>query len=76
MAHRGVHLEPTKCQGKKGEWKMKDEKCCGTCRYNGYISEYGTWGCDCPESGAYGLLTAYDDCCEEWEEKSNVHKAD
>lgn len=47
-----------------------ENECCGSCTYSEYDREEGQWGCVNPESEGYGLLTAYDDGCEEWEEKS------
>lgn len=46
---------------------MQDNQCCGTCRHHKPFAD--EWGCDNEESEAYGLETAYDDYCEEYEEK-------
>lgn len=45
------------------------EQCCGNCIYNNYDRQEGQWCCICADSEAYGLLTAYGDSCEEWEER-------
>ena len=51
-------------------------KQCGTCKYNTPEYEGGTrevkdFYCDNEESECYGLPTAYDDSCEDWEEKED-----
>lgn len=50
---------------------MSREQCCGTCIYNNYNRQEGAWECINADSEGYGLLTAYDDSCEEWEEKAD-----
>lgn len=45
------------------------EQCCGNCKYSGYDKEEKEWYCNNPESETYGILTAYGDGCEEWEER-------
>lgn len=45
------------------------ERCCGTCRHHKPFA--GEWGCDNEESENYALETAYDDYCEEYEEKED-----
>lgn len=47
------------------------EQCCGNCKHHGYDREEKEWHCNNPESDAYGLLTAYGDSCEEWEERKD-----
>lgn len=42
-------------------------KGCYKCKH--YIPIENTFGCDCEESEGYGLETAPDDWCEEFEEK-------
>lgn len=49
---------------------MDNNKYCGTCIYNNYNNITGEWGCINADSEAYGLETAYDDYCEEWEGKA------
>ena len=46
---------------------MDDKEQCGTCRFNSY--EYGEFSCSNTDSDNYGIPTAYDDSCEDWEEK-------
>lgn len=47
---------------------MQDkERYCGTCCHHKPFAD--EWGCDNEESEAYGLETAYDDYCEEYEER-------
>ena len=48
---------------------MTDNQCCGTCRFHKPFAD--EWGCDNEESEAYGLETAYDDFCEEYDEKED-----
>jgi hypothetical protein len=47
---------------------MFNEKCCGNCNYHEPQDE-DVFVCVCEDSEGYGLETAYDDCCEEHEEK-------
>lgn len=47
---------------------MNEHKICATCKYN--KREDGEFYCSCESSDIYGLSTAYDDECEEWEAKS------
>ena len=49
--------------------RAMSNECCGTCKYNRYGGEVADFECVCKESEAYGLQTAYDDFCEEWEKK-------
>ena len=44
-------------------------ECCGTCIYTRYNRYSGDFECICEDSEAYGLPTAYDDKCEEWEKR-------
>lgn len=49
-----------------------EEHACGTCRFNKPSWETGHlcgFHCTNEDSEAYGLDTAYDDSCEEWEDK-------
>lgn len=48
---------------------MNQGMCCGTCKYNEFDYE-GQWCCINSDSEAYGLFNAYDDSCEEWEDKA------
>lgn len=41
-------------------------ECCGTCRYHKPMAG-DEFTCDNEESEGYGLSTAYDDHCEEYE---------
>ena len=50
------------------------KECCGNCKYNAvYIDATGygksTFFCDNEESSEYGSPTAYDDSCDDFEEK-------
>ena len=40
---------------------------CGTCKYNSW--DDGVYICGNPEGEYYGAMTAYDDGCEDYEEK-------
>ena len=42
---------------------------CGTCKYNKYNSYEQSYYCGNEDSDYYGIDTAYDDECEEWEDK-------
>lgn len=45
--------------------------CCGTCQYCKCVGKPNTkssmWICDNPDSDYYGLDTAYDDACDDYE---------
>ena len=43
--------------------------CCGNCIHCKFID--GEWTCTNEESDGYGLETAYDDKCVEWEERDD-----
>lgn len=43
-------------------------ECCGNCKYHKAV-EKDTFVCQNEGSEGYALETAYDDCCEEFEEK-------
>lgn len=45
---------------------MEKKECCGTCRFHKNCE--GEWTC-CNERSddGYGLETAYDEVCDEWE---------
>lgn len=51
------------------------EKCCGTCKYHKPSGLTPTWWdkldyfCINEDTNAYGLVTDYTFCCEEWEER-------
>lgn len=47
---------------------MTETQCCGQCRHHKYM-ELEEFMCDNENSEGYGLGTAYDDCCEEFEER-------
>lgn len=47
---------------------MDKEQCCGDCRWHKRIARH-EFVCDNENSEGYGLSTAYDDCCEEFEER-------
>lgn len=47
------------------EWYGDEDKC-GECAYNHYDKKEKCWVCGNPESENYGLMTAYDDSCEEF----------
>jgi len=42
---------------------------CGACKYNRYDPVEQAYYCDNQESDNYGVFTAYDDNCEDFEEK-------
>lgn len=44
-------------------------KCCGTCKYNGYDRENKSFICDNPDGEYFGCDTGYSDKCPDWEEK-------
>ena len=46
---------------------MDKEKCCGNCAYH-IPMPLDEFMCDNENSEGHGLSTAYDDCCEEFEE--------
>lgn len=49
-----------------------NKECCGTCSYHKPAWETGKlagYSCTNEDSDGYGLSTAYDDRCEEWEER-------
>ena len=48
---------------------MNDE-CCGTCGWHVRV-ESGDYVCTQSESEAFGLETAYDDRCDEWEKRED-----
>ncbi len=50
------------------EWWGDDDKC-GECIYNKYDNREKCYVCSNRESENYGLMTAYDDCCEEHERR-------
>lgn len=41
-------------------------QCCGTCQHH-IPMPMDEWCCNNEDSEGYGLNTAYDDCCEEYE---------
>ena len=43
-------------------------QCCGQCLYHKLMAQ-DEFMCDNENSEGYGLSTAYDDCCEEFEER-------
>ena len=43
-----------------------NKECCGTCLYH-FLESDDEWVCDNDYSDAYGLETAYDDSCEDYE---------
>ena len=48
------------------------EKTCPTCKHNKYKdfgSGFREWGCDNENSDCFTMATAWDDVCEDWEEK-------
>lgn len=45
---------------------MDKEQCCGDCRWHKRIAR-NEFVCDNENSEGYGLSTAYDDCCEEFD---------
>lgn len=48
----------------------EDNRCCGNCHYHRkYNNE---WECMNSDSEGCGCPTAYEDCCEEWEERSEL----
>ncbi|MCD8209051.1 MAG: hypothetical protein LUD72_14025 [Bacteroidales bacterium] len=48
---------------------MKEDKCCGTCKYHRFNKNDDEWVCLCPDSYYFGDYTEYDDKCEDWEGK-------
>lgn len=50
------------------DWWGDDDKC-GECIYNKYDNREKYYVCSNRESENYGLMTAYDDCCEEHERR-------
>lgn len=51
----------------------KMEKCCGNCRFHRTGKDAGKnsdFYCNNVDSEGYGLPTDYEDCCEEWEDRS------
>lgn len=46
------------------------DEVCGTCKWNVYNTDDG-YCCGNDESEAYGIPTAYDDTCDDWEEKES-----
>ena len=49
---------------------MKDDKqVCGNCKWNAYDREENGFYCSNNDSEYESVWTAYDDTCEEWEEK-------
>ena len=56
---------------------MKEEKCCGTCRYHSPCDlkrgqRKPDWMCVGMDSEYFGEYTAYDDSCEEWEGRNEL----
>ena len=47
---------------------MSEMQCCGQCRHHKPMAQ-DEFMCDNENSEGYGLSTAYDDCCEEFEER-------
>lgn len=47
------------------------EQCCGNCKYWEYDKEENEWYCNNLDSKTYGILTAYADGCEEWEDREH-----
>lgn len=45
-------------------------QCCGTCAYH-IPMVADEFCCDNEDSEGYGLSTAYDDCCEEYESRED-----
>ena len=43
---------------------------CGKCKYHKPVSE-DTFICDNEDNEGYALETAYDDCCDEFEERKD-----
>lgn len=46
------------------------DRICGNCKFHLPIAE-DEFTCDCEESEGYGLSTAYDDSCSEFEERED-----
>lgn len=46
------------------------DNCCGNCKHHKPMSK-DEFVCDNESSEGYGLSTAYDDCCEEFEERGD-----
>lgn len=44
-------------------------KYCSNCKHNSYDRERKEYFCNNKKSESYGLETAYDDCCEDYELK-------
>lgn len=47
---------------------MSETKCCGQCKHHKSMAQ-DEFMCDKENSEGYGLSTAYDDCCDEFEER-------
>lgn len=48
---------------------MNEYEVCGKCRFHRYDNELKDFVCTCSDSEAYGLATAYDDYCNEYDRK-------
>lgn len=53
------------------EWLGDDEKC-GECMCNGYDKKENCYVCNNPYSENYGLMTSYEDGCENFMRKLGV----
>lgn len=47
---------------------MDEERCCGTCMYNGYDFSDRMFICENEDSYSYGCATRVDDVCDDYEE--------
>lgn len=50
---------------------MKENKCCGTCKWHKCEGDTGIWKCTNVDSDADECFTRYGDTCIDWEGKDD-----